>query len=77
MKARHAKKLLTNLLRTNITVVPKGSRLIVHLPEEAMEHVDKWIGILKDMSEILEVRIAAVCAGVDVTVIGSSGEPNA
>ncbi len=34
--------------------------------------IPRWIGILKDMSEILEVRIAAVCVGVDVTVIGKA-----
>ena len=69
MKARHAKKLLVNLLRTHITVVPKDCALLIHLPLEAVDYAKQWGQRLAEVSELLGVRIAAVMGEVKVTVV--------
>ena len=69
MKARHAKKLLSHLLRTHITVVPKDSALLIHLPLEAADYPEQWGRRLVEISELLGVRIAAVMGETKVTVV--------
>lgn len=53
----------------NVTVIPPGARLLVHLPEEALDHPELWGKVLSDVADLLDVRVAAVCKDVDVTVI--------
>lgn len=53
----------------NVTVIPPGARLLVHLPPDAMDRPLLWSKVLGDVADLLDVRVAAVCNGVDVTVV--------
>ena len=42
----------------NVTVIPPGARLLVHLPPDAMDRPLLWSKVLGDVADLLDVRVA-------------------